>query len=791
MRNHWRHDLLRVLFTAALCYASGEVGVRLLSTPTSPSPVFLPAGVLLGAAIRWGYRIWPGIMLGTLFLAISFGYAIDALVMMLITCTAIPLAVRWILERWLAFRFRLESYRDVLILLTGALIAGGLSALINVPLLSWVHVQSMDWDQMWGNIGIWWLGDATGAMLIAPLFLVLKKEPGIPLFPLPRTELILALGTLALVCGINFNGWLGRDFHNHLFILTPYPVLLWIGLRLNRAAAMIASLILAIMSIHGTAQGFGPFVHEGTIQSLIALAAFLATSTLSLLLLSLALSERRDAEARLAQQSSVLENILKHLPGAVYWKNQLGIYQGCNLEFAELAGVSDPSELIGKTWRELANASLLKLFDGELDDEILHSGRPRLDVEIEIEEPLGSRRTLLTNKIPLRNSSNVVIGMIGTAVDVTRLKQADRLVHESLYRLRRIVDHLPAGAVFVEGDKLHFNKIVEEFTGYTQDELSTRDQWFELLYPHDDAESRKQNYKALRALGFPHPREVLITRRDGTQRWLNITGYQDQEGEIWLLYDITQRHKTEEALRERERELAHVTRLCTLGEMVAEIAHEINQPLYAISNFSAACLTTLESKPADGPQQLKDWIGKIHGQAEQAATIIRRLRQMAAPTAQQARELNLVNVLNDVLEMLAADARKTNIQTNLDYPADIPNVVGDSVQIQQILINLIKNAYEALTEVAEPRQVTIRLIPREKKVEIVIADNGPGFSLESARRMFDAFYTTKSRGMGMGLPICRSLVAAHGGELWIEPALSRGAEVHFTLPIDQEKTAEI
>jgi two-component system, LuxR family, sensor kinase FixL len=789
MRNIWRHDLLRVLITAALCYASGEIGVRLLSTPTSPSPVFLPAGVLLGAAIRWGYRIWPGIMLGTLLLALSFEYALDAMVMMLITCTAIPLVVRWILENLLGFRFQLESYRDVLILLTGSLIAGGLSALINVPLLTWVQVQTMEWDRLWGNIGIWWLGDATGALLVAPLFLVLKKEPGVPLFPLPRTELILAMGTLVLVCGINFNGWLGRNFHNHLFILTPYPVLLWIGLRLNRAAAMIASLILATMSIHGTVQGFGPFVHEGTIQSLIALAAFLATSTLSLLLLSLALSERRHVETRLAQQSNVMESTLKHLPGAVYWTNQAAVYQGCNLEFAELAGVTEPAELIGKTWRDLPKKNLLKHFDGELDEEILYSGQARLDVEIEIDEPAGGRRTLLTNKIPLRNSSGAVIGMVGTAVDVTRLKQADRLVHESLHRLRRIVDHLPAGALFVEGERLHFNKIVEEFTGYSQDELATRDLWFELLFPHDP-ESRRQNYEASRALGFPYPREVLITRRDGTQRWLSISSYQDKEGEIWLLYDITQRHKTEEALRERERELAHVTRLCSLGEMVAEIAHEINQPLYAISNFSAACLTTLESKPADGPEMLKDWLGKIHGQAEQAATIIRRLRQMAAPSAQQARELNLVSVLDDVLEMLAMDSRKAGIQTRTEFPPDIPNVVGDPVQIQQILINLIKNAYEALTEVEEPRHVTIQLVPRDKEVEIVIADNGPGFSAESARRMFDAFYTTKSRGMGMGLPICRSLITAHGGELWIEQAPIRGAEIHFTLPIDQDESAE-
>jgi signal transduction histidine kinase len=216
--------------------------------------------------------------------------------------------------------------------------------------------------------------------------------------------------------------------------------------------------------------------------------------------------------------------------------------------------------------------------------------------------------------------------------------------------------------------------------------------------------------------------------------------------------------------------------------MVAEIAHEINQPLYAISNFSSACLTTLESGQPDAAELLKDWLNKIYGQSEQAATIIRRLRQLAAPSAPQAVELNLVSLLQIVLEMLATDARKSGIRTETEYPPDIPNVMGDPVQLQQILINLIKNAYEAVAEVEHPRQVTIHFFPHDKKVEIVVADNGPGFTKESEQRMFDAFYTTKSRGMGMGLPISRSLVAANGGELWIEPVDPRGAEVHFTLP---------
>jgi PAS domain S-box-containing protein len=251
---------------------------------------------------------------------------------------------------------------------------------------------------------------------------------------------------------MNFGGWTGRDFHNHVFILTLFPVLIWVGLRLNRAAATIASLILGIFSVYGTAQGYGPFVHEGTFLGLIALAAFLSASTLTLLILSVALSDRRIAESQLIRQSSVLENILKHLPGAVYWKSQQGIYLGCNLEFAELAGLADPKDLIGKRSFELPNQTLLRAIDGKLDEQILYTGQPRLDVEIEFERPAGNRRTVLTNKTPLRNPGGDVIGMIGTAVDITRLKLADQLVRESLHELRRIVDHLPAGAVFVAGD---------------------------------------------------------------------------------------------------------------------------------------------------------------------------------------------------------------------------------------------------------------------------------------------------------------------------------------------------
>jgi len=252
--------------------------------------------------------------------------------------------------------------------------------------------------------------------------------------------------------------------------------------------------------------------------------------------------------------------------------------------------------------------------------------------------------------------------------------------------------------------------------------------------------------------------------------------------------DLTERKRAEEALRTAQGELAHVARVATLGELAGSIAHEINQPLGAVVNNASACLRWLG---AQNLEEARQSAARVIADGHRASEIIGRIRALVKKAPARKEWLDVEETVREVLVLAQSEVRGQRVALQTRFAGNLPSVWGDRVQLQQVMLNLLKNALEALSGVGEaPREVEVETARGEPgTVLITVRDTGPGLDSQSAGRLFDAFYTTKAGGLGMGLAISRSIVESHGGRLWAAANLPRGAVFHFTLPAAREGTA--
>jgi C4-dicarboxylate-specific signal transduction histidine kinase len=262
-----------------------------------------------------------------------------------------------------------------------------------------------------------------------------------------------------------------------------------------------------------------------------------------------------------------------------------------------------------------------------------------------------------------------------------------------------------------------------------------------------------------------------------TERTSQLTAINEE-----LRKEIADRQRVEEALQEAQVELARITRVLAMGELVASIAHEINQPLAAIvmnTNFSLCQLAS----SAPNLQEVKDAIEDVAEDATRIKDVISRLRSLFQKGAPDMVALDINDVIQEVLVLLRNEAARNHVQVRLDLAAGLPRVLGDRVQLQQVLINLVLNAIDAMRAVNHrPRDLDIKTARHADGVLIQVQDSGIGLDPDRVDRVFEPFYTTKPHGIGMGLSISRSIIESHGGCLWAESG-SPGALIQFTLPI--------
>jgi PAS domain S-box-containing protein len=255
------------------------------------------------------------------------------------------------------------------------------------------------------------------------------------------------------------------------------------------------------------------------------------------------------------------------------------------------------------------------------------------------------------------------------------------------------------------------------------------------------------------------------------------------EAVLGITRDLTEHARAQEALQRAQAELAHVTRVTTLGELAASISHEINQPLAAIAADANASLNWL-AKPEPALDMVREALVAVVNDAHRAADVIQRIRQLATKTEPQRARLDVNDVIRDVVPLVRAELLAHQVSLRVDPAPGSASVLGDRIQLQQVLINLVMNGMEAMASVGDrPRELMIRSWPDgEGQVRVAVEDAGVGIDPNSMTQLFNAFFTTKPDGMGMGLSISRSIIEGHGGRLWATPNAKYGATFHFALP---------
>jgi two-component system sensor kinase FixL len=337
---------------------------------------------------------------------------------------------------------------------------------------------------------------------------------------------------------------------------------------------------------------------------------------------------------------------------------------------------------------------------------------------------------------------------------------------------------------------LRTNPAAQSYFGYTEEEL--KGQNVHCLMPEPDHgrhDSYLKNYLDsgdAKIIGIG--REVTALHADGNTFPIHLSvGEIIGDGEakfVAIIRDLSSEKATLDVVKELETHLAHADRLVMLGELTAGIAHEINQPLTAIAAFADAGASLLESNTPEALAELEKVCLRVSEQARRAGDIVNRLRRLSRKGELTRSTHDIRNLVNNILLLFNHELKQSNINLTTCFDDEIPEIVVDEIQVQQVLVNLVKNAFDVLneSEIEKPR-IEINVLKTEKSIDIHVVDNGPGVPADFKRKLFEPFFTTKKHGVGLGLSICKNIALMHGGSLSQENLEKGGARFTLSLPL--------
>jgi PAS domain S-box-containing protein len=443
-------------------------------------------------------------------------------------------------------------------------------------------------------------------------------------------------------------------------------------------------------------------------------------------------------------------------------------------------------EIMSMRLRELLYAEDLERMFKVRDQ--LASGHGSTAVETRVRCKDGSYKWILWNAVPCLEQQV----LFATGQDITQRKQAEEQLRESQERFQMIAT-ATKDAVWdwdLRENRLWRNESYRASFGESNDATESPVEWWRnRIHPDDQERILRSMPPPVNDGGQQWTLEYRLRRIDGTYAHVYDRGFVIFDGDgapvrmVGTIMDISQRRRAEEMAHMQRAELAHIARVSTMGEIATGLAHELNQPLAAISNYAASCAQAMASGAPGNDKKLLSWIEKIATNTDRAGQMIRRLRSFTRKSEPRRSTVEINELIDEVIDLLEAETRLQNVRVRWQPDGTIHATV-DRVQVQQVLVNLLRNAYEAmLGNGPDERQVVIGTQLRGNKVEISVEDAGEGIAAENTDRVFDAFFTSKANGVGIGLAISRSIVEDHGGRLWVNPNPARGVTFRFTLPL--------
>jgi len=537
---------------------------------------------------------------------------------------------------------------------------------------------------------------------------------------------------------------------------------------------------------------------------LLAIVLLIALLLVSLIMMRMVGSTRRQMEAALqgrarAEQRATealrdseaqWKEVFEHNPVMYFMVDATGTVLSVNTFGAAQLGYS-VSELLGQ--------SVLQVFFEEDRDLVRESVAVCLENigqthswEIRKTRKDGSALWVRENAKSVRRLDKQLIVLIACE-DITERKEAENALRQSKTYLAEAqrLSHTGSFGWRVDSGEIIWSEETFRIFGYDKAPSVTLDMVFQRIHPDDRARAKQTIDRASSdGKDFDHGYRLLLP--DGSVKHVHATAHAATDASggtefVGAVTDVTARKRAEEELHEAQAGLAHVTRVTALGELAASIAHEVNQPLAAVVTNAAACLRWLD-RETPNLDEARGTVRSIIKDGSRAGEVIQRVRGLVNKTAGQKAPLHLNEVVDEVITLVQHELFSHRVLLRLELAPALPLVLADRIQLQQVILNLVVNGIEAMQAVTDrPRELVIQTHQDEThQILLTVKDCGIGIAADNADRLFDAFFTTKSSGMGMGLSICRSIVDAHGGRLSASGNVGPGTTFQFTLPLHQE-----
>jgi PAS domain S-box-containing protein len=486
-----------------------------------------------------------------------------------------------------------------------------------------------------------------------------------------------------------------------------------------------------------------------------------------------------------------LRNLIERLPALVLCALPDGSIEFANRAYHEYTGWS-VKELSGREWQTLIHPEDRREFNDHWNEAL--TSAKAFETEARLRQSNGQYHWFLIKKAlavshPQSGEPSLRALIACEDIDDRKLEESARRYSEENYRV--VVETASDAIVSIDdGGTIRFaNPATERIFGYKSSELIGKS--LTVLMPEFLRAAHEEGLKRYLATGQQHMNwqgtELTALRKNGQEFQVEVSfGELHRDGHrvfTGFIRDISKRKQAEARLRETELELARVSRLTTMGELSASIAHEVNQPLTAITNNGNACLRLLDNRNLE-PEVLRRALEDIVADSTRAGAVIARIRAFIKKTPAEQIQVDINEVIQEVLVLSGHKLQENRVSLERQLRKALPLVMADRVQLQQVLLNLIMNAIEAMSAVTNrPRLLWVQSqLDESGDVLVSVRDSGIGFSSEPDD-VFTPFVTTKADGMGMGLPISRSLIEGHGGRLWAEANVPHGAVFKFTLPV--------
>lgn len=507
-------------------------------------------------------------------------------------------------------------------------------------------------------------------------------------------------------------------------------------------------------------------------------------------------SRRFEAQARELQSSEMrYRQLFERSLAGVYRTTVHGQFLDCNDAFARILGFTSREEYLSDPERDIfLNRAERQALLNQLKQQKAVS-----NFEIRNRKKDNTPVWVLENAALVEGSEGVPTMVEGTMIDITDRKRAqEEAVAESRKQAERTSQEWQTRLELAEKAGLKIglwdwdaaantvawsDETYRQF-GFSRDNFSgSIEEAVARIHPEDRLVVEEAIRKVV-AGGPEYMAQYRVVRPDKTICWIDAHGVLVGNGPnvLGIGIDITDLKQTEQSLQEAKAELARVTRIATMGELTASIAHEINQPLTAVVTNGSASLNWLAMRPPDLHEAREAITRAIH-EAIRASDVIRSVRAMVNKDLPKKEDLDLNDVIRNMLTLTKSELQSASVTVRTELAEDIPAVIADRVQIQQVMLNLVMNAIESMISITDrPRELLIKSTRLQEGVQIQVEDSGAGLDPAQAERLFDPFFTTKAQGLGMGLSISRSIIEGHGGRLSVTPRSPHGAVFQFILP---------